>query len=107
MRSQSKRLLAPLAAVAAAALALSGCSAGSLRNGGGDSGKTLTFLSPNDDASVASGNAVIAAFEKANPGVKVKMEQRPGGSDGDNLIKTRLSTGDMDDVFVYNNGSLL
>jgi raffinose/stachyose/melibiose transport system substrate-binding protein len=108
MRSHSKRLrVAPLAAVAAAALALSGCSAGSLGGGGGSDSKTITFLSPNDDASVASGKAVIAAFEKANPGVKVKMEQRPGGSDGDNIIKTRLSTGDMDDVFVYNNGSLL
>ena len=107
MRSHSTRLgIAPLAALLLGAAALTGCSAGSL--GGSDSsGKTITFLSPNDDASVASGKAVIAAFEKANPGVKVKMEQRPGGADGDNLIKTRLSTGDMDDVFVYNNGSLL
>ncbi len=56
---------------------------------------------------MASGKSLIAAFEKANPGVTVKMEQRQGGSEGDNLIKTRLSTGDMDDVFVYNNGSLL
>ena len=30
-----------------------------------------------------------------------------GGSEGDNLVKTRLSTGDMADVFIYNNGSLL
>ena len=27
-------------------------------------------------------------------------------ADGDNLIKTRLSTGDMNDVFMYNSGSL-
>ncbi|NUR06720.1 MAG: extracellular solute-binding protein [Nocardioidaceae bacterium] len=108
MRSHSTRLrVAPLVAVATAALALSGCSAGSLGGSSGSDDKTLTFLSPNDDASVASGKALIAAFEKANPGVTVKMEQRPGGSDGDNIIKTRLSTGDMDDVFVYNNGSLL
>jgi raffinose/stachyose/melibiose transport system substrate-binding protein len=108
VRSHSNRLrIAPLAALLAGAAALTGCSAGSL--GGSDSGgdKTITFLSPNDDASVASGKALIAAFEKANPGTTVKMEQRPGGSEGDNLIKTRLSTGDMDDVFVYNNGSLL
>jgi raffinose/stachyose/melibiose transport system substrate-binding protein len=31
---------------------------------------------------------------------------RPGGSEGDNLVKTRLSTGDMADVFEYNSGSL-
>ena len=35
------------------------------------------------------------------------MDTRPGGSEGDNLVKTRLSTGDMAEVFVYNNGSLL
>ena len=107
MSSRSKRLrLGSLATLVVGAVSLTGCSAGSL--GGSDSGgKTLTFLSPNDPASVASGKALIAAFEKANKGVKVKMEQRPGGADGDNLIKTRLSTGDMDDVFVYNNGSLL
>lgn len=107
MRPLSKQVrIAPLAALLLGAAALTGCSAGSL--GGSDSnGKTLTFLSPNDPASVASGKALIAAFEKANSGVKVKLEQRPGGAQGDNLIKTRLSTGDMDDVFVYNNGSLL
>ncbi len=108
MRSHpNRRRIAPLAALLVGAAALTGCSAGSLGGSDSSSGKTITFLSPNDDASVASGKAVIAAFEKANPGVKVKMEQRPGGADGDNLIKTRLSTGDMDDVFVYNNGSLL
>jgi raffinose/stachyose/melibiose transport system substrate-binding protein len=36
----------------------------------------------------------------------VRVDTRPGGTDGDNLIKTRLSTGDMDDVFLYNSGSL-
>ena len=79
MRSHSIRLRkAPLAALLVGAAALTGCSAGSL--GGSDSGggKTITFLSPNDDASVASGKALIAAFEKANPGTTVKMEQRPG-----------------------------
>ena len=108
MRSHSIRLRkAPLAALLVGAAALSGCSAGSLGGSDSSGGKTITFLSPNDDASVASGKALIAAFEKANPGTTVKMEQRQGGSEGDNLIKTRLSTGDMDDVFVYNNGSLL
>src|SRR4051794_14188557 len=96
-----------LAALLVGAAALTGCSAGSLGGSGASGGKAITFLSPNDDAAVASAKALIAAFEKANKGVTVKLEQRPGGSDGDNLIKTRLSTGDMDNVFVYNNGSLL
>jgi raffinose/stachyose/melibiose transport system substrate-binding protein len=41
-----------------------------------------------------------------NPTITVKVDTRPGGTDGDNLVKTRLSTGTMDDVFLYNTGSL-
>lgn len=50
---------------------------------------------------------MIEAFQAANPGITVKTDTRPGGSEGDNLVKTRLATGDMADVFIYNNGSLL
>lgn len=108
MRLLSRRMrVGSLAALLVGAAALTGCSAGSLGGSGASGGKAITFLSSNDDAAVASAKALIAAFEKANKGVTVKLEQRPGGSDGDNLIKTRLSTGDMDNVFVYNNGSLL
>src|SRR5207342_2003700 len=45
--------------------------------------------------------------KQANPGVTIKTESRPGGTEGDNLVKTKLSTGDMQDVFWYNSGSLL
>ena len=31
----------------------------------------------------------------------------PAGTEGDNLVKTRLATGDMNDIFFYNSGSLL
>ena len=37
----------------------------------------------------------------------IEIEQRPGGGEGDNIIKTRLATGEMSDVFLYNSGSLL
>ena len=40
------------------------------------------------------------------PDIDVKLDTRPGGGEGDNLVKTRLSTGDMADVFEYNSGSL-
>ena len=50
---------------------------------------------------------MIAAFQAANPNITVKSDTRPGGSEGDNLVKTRLATGDMSEVFIYNNGSLL
>src|SRR5262249_14529874 len=38
---------------------------------------------------------------------KFTIETRPGGGEGDNLVKTRLATGEMNDVFFYNSGSLL
>jgi raffinose/stachyose/melibiose transport system substrate-binding protein len=50
--------------------------------------------------------AVIKAFDADNPKIDVKLDTRPGGSEGDNLVKTRLSTGDMADIFEYNSGSL-
>ena len=44
---------------------------------------------------------------KLHPNVTILLEQRPGGTVGDNLVKTKLATGDMNDIFFYNSGSLL
>ncbi|BAK33978.1 putative ABC transporter substrate-binding protein [Microlunatus phosphovorus NM-1] len=113
MRSHpaARRLLAVGALAASATLAFTSCSAGSLgsSSGGEDGGATttITFLSGSTDTEVASAKALIAAFQKANPDITVKSDTRPGGSEGDNLVKTRLATGDMAEVFSYNNGSLL
>ncbi|HWS37997.1 MAG TPA: carbohydrate ABC transporter substrate-binding protein [Actinoplanes sp.] len=97
------------AALLTGALCLSGCSAGSL--GSSDdaaAGKTqITFLTNNDPSNVKVAEAVIAAFEAKNTDVDVKLDTRPQGGEGDNLVKTRLATGDMADVFEYNSGSLL
>ncbi len=95
------------AALAVGALALSACSAGSIGGSDDSGGKTeITFLTNNDPANVDTAEAVIKAFEKANPDITVTLDTRPGGGEGDNLVKTRLSTGDMADVFEYNSGSL-
>jgi raffinose/stachyose/melibiose transport system substrate-binding protein len=53
----------------------------------------------------ASEAVLNAAAEKF--GFELQLELRPGGTDGDNIIKTRLATGDMADIFMYNTGSLL
>ena len=37
----------------------------------------------------------------------IEIETHPGGTEGDNLVKTRLATGEMTDIFYYNSGSLL
>ena len=63
-------------------------------------------MTNNDPNNVTTAEAVIAAFQAAHPNVTVQLDTRPGGSEGDNLVKTRLATGDMADVFEYNSGSL-
>jgi len=68
---------------------------------------TITWLADNTPANLPIYNAQIAAFQKANPTIKVKLTTRPGGADGDNLVKTKLATGSMEDVFTYNSGALL
>jgi raffinose/stachyose/melibiose transport system substrate-binding protein len=67
---------------------------------------TLSLLVDNASNTIAWANQLKTDFEAANPDIKVEIEQRPGGGDGDNIVKTRLATGDMDDVFLYNSGSL-
>src|SRR4051812_24979798 len=106
MLQKKRRSWAMVAGVAAAALSLTACSAGSLGSSDGDGGTTITFLVDNSDTGVAQGNALADGFHAKNSDITVKVETRPGGADGDNLIKTRLATQAMDDVFSYNSGSL-
>ncbi len=94
------------AALLGAALVACGSSNGS--SGSSSGSTTISLLAGgNDPAATKFANDMATAFEKANPTITVKVETRPGGTDGDNLIKTRLSTGSMNDVFLYNSGSLL
>ncbi|QND45469.1 extracellular solute-binding protein (plasmid) [Rhizobium lusitanum] len=67
----------------------------------------LSFLIDNSPDTVAAADALVAAYEKKAPDVSIDIEQRPGGGEGDNIIKTRLATGEMSDVFLYNSGSLM
>ena len=67
---------------------------------------TITYMVDNAPSTVTIAEKMIADFEAANPDIKVELETRPGGGEGDNLIKTRLATGEMTDVFLYNSGSL-
>lgn len=67
---------------------------------------TLTFLIDNAPNTVSTAEALVADFEAANPDINIEIETRPGGGEGDNIIKTRLATGSMADMFIYNSGSL-
>ncbi|GIF21936.1 raffinose/stachyose/melibiose transport system substrate-binding protein [Actinoplanes tereljensis] len=98
-----------IALLATASMALTACSAGSLGSSddsGGDGKVTISFLYDNGSETAKIGDQLVKDFTAKNPNITIKTETRPQGTDGDNLIKTRLSTGDMSDVFMYNSGSL-
>lgn len=102
--SMNRRLLIATAGMAALALPLAACS-----SGGGESADgsvEITYLTQNADANITAAEALIEGFEAENPDITVKLETQPAGTEGDNLIKTKLATGEMEDVFHYNSGSL-
>jgi raffinose/stachyose/melibiose transport system substrate-binding protein len=104
--AKSWRPVSIFAATLSCILALGACSAGSLGSSDEGGGTTLSFLVDNADASVKPAQALAEAFHAKNPDITVQVQTRPGGSEGDNIVKTRLSTGEMTDVFLYNSGSL-
>jgi len=65
---------------------------------------TLSFLIDNQSALDGIKNLAAAAEKKLN--IAIAIDLRPGGAEGDNVVKTRLATGDMDDLSFYNSGSL-
>lgn len=73
-------------------------------NGEGNSETTLTFLV--DNQTVLDGIEAVAADIEEKFNIKTKFELRPGGTEGDNIVKTRLATGEMTDLMWYNSGSL-
>ncbi|MGS2644500.1 extracellular solute-binding protein [Streptosporangium sp. LJ11] len=101
------KLKASLALISASLL-LTACGNGSGSEPAADGGPvTLSFLVDKDPLTLDGATALADAFMKADSSVKIELETRPGGTEGDNIVKTRLSTGDMADVFWYNSGSLL
>ncbi|WP_370674958.1 ABC transporter substrate-binding protein [Pleomorphomonas sp. PLEO] len=96
-RTISRRLL--VAAAAGTALALSFASSAYAE-------VKLNFLVDNAPATVKASEALAAAFHAKNPDITIEVESRAAGGEGDNIVKTRLATGEMTDVFMYNSGSL-
>jgi len=109
--STSRRRIATLAvsSIAALSLGLAGCSVGEI---GGDTGATegqtaITYLfGDSGGTGVPFAEAMTTKFNEMNPDIKVSFETQPAGTEGDNLMKTKLATGEMPDVFGYNSGSL-
>lgn len=67
---------------------------------------TLSVLIDTNPETIASFDAVSKAYSEKRPDITFDVEQRAGGSEGDNIVKTRLATGEMPDIFQYNSGSL-
>lgn len=106
MPAHSKRRIpwAIAASLALIAFPLAGCN----KSAGAGGSVELTFLTGTVEATVQTAKALAEAFEAANPNIKIKVDSSvPSGSEGDNLIKTRLATGDVPDLLWYNSGSLL
>ena len=54
-----------------------------------------------------AGLDAVCALAKEKLGITVEVELKPAGTDGDNIVKTRLASGEMSDLLMYNSGSLL
>jgi len=67
---------------------------------------TLSVLIGTAPEDLAWTEALTGAYTAMHPDVSFDIEIRPGGADGDNIVKTRLATGEMADLFIYNAGSL-
>ena len=65
---------------------------------------TITLLIDNQTA--LQGIKAVAAEAEKKLNIKLNVDLRPGGDAGDNLVRTRLATGEMDDISFYNSGSL-
>ncbi|WP_130860625.1 ABC transporter substrate-binding protein [Gracilibacillus phocaeensis] len=66
----------------------------------------LTMLVSETVSSEPGFAAVVEAIEE-DLNIKTKIEVRPGGPEGENVVKTRLATGEMTDLTLFNSGSLL
>ena len=114
---RKRGVVAGTAAMAAAVLVMSGCASSSdttdASSDSGDSSSSssepvnISVLLDNAENQIAFVEALVEAFNAANPDINVETELRPGGADGDNIVKTKLATGEMNEFFFYNSGSLL
>jgi raffinose/stachyose/melibiose transport system substrate-binding protein len=103
---RGSRAVAMIVAMAAA-LVVAACGGDDSGGGGGSDEKvTLSYLVGNSEGGRKPAEALAAAFTKKNPNITFDIETRPEGGEGDNLVKTRLATQEMADIFAYNSGSL-
>ncbi len=106
LHSRRRTTLALASVLSISALALAGCSGG---GGEADGPVELTWLQGTGvQTNIDIAQALADAFTAENPNITIKVDPSGGsGPDLDNLVKTRLATGEMSDLLWYNSGSLL
>jgi raffinose/stachyose/melibiose transport system substrate-binding protein len=77
-----------------------------LASGMANAETVLSVLLDGGSETISMMDALTAAYTAKNPDVTFELENRPGGADGDNMVKTRLATGEAGDIIQYNSGSL-
>ncbi len=65
---------------------------------------TLTMLIDNQQD--LSGYQQVSEISRETIGIEIEFETRPAGAEGDDLLKSRLSSRNMTDLNFYNSGSL-
>jgi raffinose/stachyose/melibiose transport system substrate-binding protein len=86
-----------------------GCSKNSAGEASGAAQKApekavLTLMFTTDNSREGIDAVTAAAKEKLN--IDIEFETYPGGEEGNNLVRSRLATGDMTDLLFYSSGSL-
>ena len=106
-----KKTVAALTAAFAMTVAAGAAYAGANQDKGAPAGSAetkepvkITLLI--DNQSALDGIKGVAAAAEKKLGIAMTINMRPGGTEGDNIVKTRLVAGDMDDISFYNSGSL-
>jgi raffinose/stachyose/melibiose transport system substrate-binding protein len=77
-----------------------------LTSGLAEAETVLTVTTDGNAETIAAMDALTAAYTAMHPDVTFDVTNRPGGADGDNLVKTQLATGEAGDIQQYNSGSL-
>jgi raffinose/stachyose/melibiose transport system substrate-binding protein len=72
----------------------------------GQTGQKVDLSLLIDNQSALDGIKAVMALAESKYNISITIDLRPGGAEGDNVVKTRLATGDMDDLAFYNSGSL-
>lgn len=68
---------------------------------------TLSLLVSAAPTDIKLMETMTERYTELHPNVTFELETQPGGEEGDNIVKTKLATGEMNDIFYYNSGSLL